>query len=86
MRKADAPKTPMDLIAEVEQKNGEASIIATSMQEADIRAWLSRPFTVIGSDGAGVGRHPRGYGAFPRCCDNTFAKRSCLPLSRQFTR
>ncbi|MFN8312929.1 MAG: D-aminoacylase [Cyclobacteriaceae bacterium] len=66
MRKADAPKTLMDLIAEVEQKNGEASIIATSMQEADIRAWLSWPFTVIGSDGAGVGRHPRGYGAFTK--------------------
>ncbi|HQQ97173.1 MAG TPA: D-aminoacylase [Cyclobacteriaceae bacterium] len=66
LRKADAPKTLMDLIAEVESKQGDASIIATSMQEEDIRAWMSWPHTVVGSDGSGVGRHPRGYGAFTK--------------------
>jgi N-acyl-D-amino-acid deacylase len=66
LRKTDPPKTLMDLIEETDRKNGEASIIATSMQEADIRAWMSWPHTVIGSDGAGVGRHPRGYGSFTK--------------------
>ncbi len=66
LRKTDAPRTLMDLIEEVDRKNGEASIIATSMQEDDIRAWMSWPYTVVGSDGAGVGRHPRGYGSFTK--------------------
>lgn len=66
IRKTDAPKTLMDMIAEVEQKNGDESIIATSMVENDIVKLLKWPNTGICSDGSGVGRHPRGYGAFTK--------------------
>jgi len=41
-------------------------IIGTSMDEADMRAILAHPQVLICSDGQLSGRHPRGYGAFPR--------------------
>jgi N-acyl-D-amino-acid deacylase len=41
-------------------------IIGTSMDEADMRAILAHPQVLICSDGQLAGRHPRGYGAFPR--------------------
>ena len=66
LRKTDAPKTLMDLIAEIESKNGDESIIATSMMEQDIATIMKWPYTNICSDGSGVGRHPRGYGAFTK--------------------
>ncbi len=66
LRKTDAPKTLMDLIAEIESTNGDESIIATSMMEQDIAAIMKWPYTNICSDGSGVGRHPRGYGAFTK--------------------
>ena len=66
LRKTDAPKTLMDMIAEIETKNGDESIIATSMMEQDIAAIMKWPYTNICSDGSGVGRHPRGYGAFTK--------------------
>ncbi len=66
LRKTDAPKTLMDLIAEIEATNGDESIIATSMMEQDIADIMKWPYTNICSDGSGVGRHPRGYGAFTK--------------------
>jgi N-acyl-D-amino-acid deacylase len=42
------------------------SIVATSMDEPDIRKLMNWRHTSICSDGASVGRHPRGFGAFPR--------------------
>lgn len=41
-------------------------IIGTSMDEADMTAILAHPQVLICSDGQLHGRHPRGYGAFPR--------------------
>ena len=41
-------------------------IIGTSMDEADMKAILAHPQVLICSDGQLSGRHPRGYGAFPR--------------------
>lgn len=66
LRKTDPPKTLMDLIAEIEEKKGDESIIATSMEEKDIAEIMKWPYTNICSDGSGVGRHPRGYGAFTK--------------------
>ena len=37
-----------------------------SMDEADMKAILAHPQVLICSDGQLSGRHPRGYGAFPR--------------------
>ena len=66
IRKTDPAKTLMDLIAEVENKKGDESIIATSMEEKDIKEIMKWPYTNICSDGSGVGRHPRGFGAFTK--------------------
>jgi len=41
-------------------------IIGTSMIEEDLRTILAHPQVLICSDGQLVGKHPRGYGAFPR--------------------
>ena len=41
-------------------------IIGTSMDETDMKAILAHPQVLICSDGQLAGRHPRGYGAFPR--------------------
>lgn len=42
------------------------SIVATSMEEADIEKLMQWEHTGICSDGSSSGRHPRGYGAFTR--------------------
>ena len=56
----------MDLIDEVEKKQGYESVIVTSMAEKDIADILKWPYTGICSDGSGESRHPRGYGSFTR--------------------
>lgn len=64
--------TLMALIAESlawEERNpGESaeSIVATSMDEADIASLLAWEHTNVCSDGSANGAHPRGFGAFPR--------------------
>lgn len=42
------------------------SIVATSMEESDIKILLQWDHTGICSDGSSSGRHPRGFGAFTR--------------------
>jgi N-acyl-D-amino-acid deacylase len=66
IRGTPSPQTLMDLIAEVQKKDGDESVIVTSMAENDIEAIMKWPYTCICSDGAGAGRHPRGFGAFTR--------------------
>ncbi len=66
LRKTDAAKTLMDLIDEVEAKQGQESVIVTSMAEKDIADILKWPYTGICSDGSGESMHPRGYGSFAR--------------------
>ncbi len=59
----DAPS----LIVRMVKADGPAiGIIGTSMDEADMKAILAHPQVLICSDGQLSGRHPRGYGAFPR--------------------
>jgi N-acyl-D-amino-acid deacylase len=41
-------------------------VIATSMAEDDLETFVKSPLVLICSDGGLTGRHPRGYGAFPR--------------------
>ncbi|MFN5170979.1 MAG: N-acyl-D-amino-acid deacylase family protein [Cyclobacteriaceae bacterium] len=66
LRKSTGSKTLMQLIAEVEEKNGDESILAASMAEADIAAITAWPHANICSDGSATSRHPRGYGTFSR--------------------
>ncbi|MBK5297167.1 MAG: D-aminoacylase [Vicinamibacteria bacterium] len=58
---------PPSLIVSMVKAEGPAiGIIGTSMDEADMKAILAHPQVLICSDGQLSGRHPRGYGAFPR--------------------
>ena len=58
---------PPSLIVSMVKADGPAiGIIGTSMDEADMKAILAHPQVLICSDGQLSGRHPRGYGAFPR--------------------
>lgn len=67
LRNADPVTAYIDLIALSQAAGGDnESIIATSMDEKDIAAIIAWPHANICSDGQAEGRHPRGYGAFPR--------------------
>lgn len=59
----DAVTTIIDMIREAGPDIG---IIGTSMDEQDLRRFAAHPLTLVCSDGGMSGRHPRGYGAFPR--------------------
>lgn len=80
LRKKDAPQTLMDMIAEVNAKDADESIIATSMAEADISTIMKWPYTNICSDGSGVGRHPRGFGSFAKILRQYVREEKLFPL------
>ncbi|HEY5826693.1 MAG TPA: D-aminoacylase [Cyclobacteriaceae bacterium] len=44
----------------------DGSIVATSMEEEDVAKLIKWKYTNICSDGASMGRHPRGFGAFTK--------------------
>ena len=58
-------KTPVDLFIQI-VKDGGGGVVCTSMVDEDIRAFYSRPWVMVASDGGIGGRHPRGAGTFPR--------------------
>jgi N-acyl-D-amino-acid deacylase len=71
MRGVDATSTYIQLIAESQQLahelgHGTESIIATSMNPRDITTLLAWSHANVCTDGGLNGRHPRGFGAFPR--------------------
>jgi N-acyl-D-amino-acid deacylase len=55
-------------------------IIGTSMIEQDLEQILAHPLVIICSDGGLSGRHPRGYGAFPRVLSHYVRERSVVTL------
>ena len=55
-------------------------IIGTSMTEEDLARIFVHPQVMICSDGGLSGRHPRGYGAFPRVLGHFVRERGLLPL------
>ena len=70
-RETDPVTTYMDLIAEAlawEDSTGQGGegIIARSMRMEDIAALYQWEHTNVSSDGGLRGRHPRGFGSFPR--------------------
>lgn len=71
LRKEPPAKTLVELIrlAEAARKEGQEgveSVIATSMTEPDLRQLLAWSETNLCTDGELDGRHPRGFGSFPR--------------------
>jgi N-acyl-D-amino-acid deacylase len=62
-RGTDAVTTAIEMMREAGPNTG---VIATSMSEDDLTTFLKSPLVLICSDGGLSGRHPRGYGTFPR--------------------
>lgn len=57
--------SPVDLYIEI-VKNGGAGVVCNSMSEEDVKAFYTRPWVMVSSDGGIGGRHPRGTGTFTR--------------------
>jgi len=84
-------KTParmlVELIARIddwEKKNKrdcQENIMATSMDETDIKKLMQWSHTNICSDGSSSGTHPRGYGAFTRVLGKYVREEKALPLT-----
>lgn len=55
-------------------------IIGTSMTDEDIAQFFTHPQVLICSDGGLTGRHPRGYGAFPRVLARLVREKKLLPI------
>ena len=59
---------------------GAESVIGTSMAEEDIDRLLRWPWANVCSDGGLAGRHPRGFGTYPRVLGRYVRERGVLPL------
>ena len=62
-RGQNAVTTAIEMMREAGPGTG---VIATSMSEDDLITFVKSPLVLICSDGGLSGRHPRGYGTFPR--------------------
>ena len=56
------------------------SVIATSMIESDLEKLLAWPHTNLCTDGQLDGRHPRGFGTYPRVLGRYVRERGTLTL------
>jgi N-acyl-D-amino-acid deacylase len=57
------------------------SVIATSMEEADIERLMQWPHTNLGTDGDLDGAHPRGFGSYPRFLGRYVRERGVMDLA-----
>jgi N-acyl-D-amino-acid deacylase len=74
-------KDPVTTIVEMMRASGNSvGIIGTSMDEGDLSNFAAHPLTFICSDGGLSGRHPRGYGAFPRVLATYVREQKALDL------
>ena len=86
LRGTDPPATLMDLIREAlayEKKTGRddvESVIGTSMSEPDLEKLLAWRFTNVCTDGELDGRHPRGFGTYPRVLGRYVRERKVVSL------
>ncbi len=62
---ASKKRSPVELYIEI-VKNGGASVVCNSMNEDDVKAFYTRPWVMVSSDGGIGSRHPRGTGTFTR--------------------
>lgn len=63
-------------------KEGVENIIATSMVEGDLEQLLSWPQTNLCTDGQLDGRHPRGFGSYPRVLGRYVRERGVVTLEQ----
>ena len=57
------------------------TVIATSMQEADIERLMRWPHTNLCTDGSLAGSHPRGFGSYPRFLGRYVRERRIMDLA-----
>lgn len=57
--------SPVDVYIQI-VKDGGAGIVCNSMNEADVKAFYTQPWTMVSSDGGIGSRHPRGTGTFTK--------------------
>ena len=85
LRGTDPATTLMALVHESQRAprtaGGAESVIGTSMDERDIARLLAWPWANICSDGELDGRHPRGFGSFPRVLGRYVRERQVIPLA-----
>lgn len=74
--------TLINHLDDCDKKNGDCSgsIVATSMDETDVKKLMTWSHTGICSDGASSGRHPRGFGAFTRVLHHYVKEEKALSL------
>jgi N-acyl-D-amino-acid deacylase len=85
LRGTDPATTLMALIRETEEaaragRPSAESVIGTSMDERDVARLVAWPHANICSDGELAGRHPRGFGAFPRVLGRYVREQGVLTL------
>jgi N-acyl-D-amino-acid deacylase len=85
LRNTDAATTLMALIRETVEaeragRPSDESVIGTSMAERDVARLIAWPHANICSDGELAGRHPRGFGAFPRVLGRYVREQKVIPL------
>lgn len=85
--------SPIDLYIQI-VKDGGAGVVCNSMNESDVRNFISAPWAMVSSDGGIGGRHPRGTGTFTRVLgrfvrenkwfslEEAVRKSSAMPASR----
>lgn len=85
LRGTDSVTALIDMIREsqaLERRTGAGteSVIGTSMVEEDIDRLLRWRWANVCSDGGLAGRHPRGFGTYPRVLGRYVRERGVLPL------
>ena len=87
MRGADPATTLIELIREsqaFQKQTGREeveTVIATSMEEADIERLMRWPHTNLCTDGSLAGSHPRGFGSYPRFLGRYVRERRIMDLA-----
>ncbi len=87
LRGADPATTLVELIRESQAfqtetgKEDVETLIATSMQEADVERLMRWPHTNLCTDGSLAGSHPRGYGSYPRFLGRYVRERRIMDLA-----
>ncbi len=87
LRDIDPVTTYMALIAEArawEEETGESaeSVIGTSMDPDDVARLIAWPHSNFCTDGELAGRHPRGFGSFPRILGRYVREQGILSLEQ----
>jgi N-acyl-D-amino-acid deacylase len=85
LRRQDPATTLMEMIRAAESLRAQGrqdveSVIGTSMSEPDLERVIVWPHTNICTDGQLEGRHPRGFGAFPRVLGRYVRERKLMSL------